>query len=265
MADNEDLDNNYRDQAPVAAPMTEPYVTSGPEYSWIPWWDADNVNPSRVWSKTPPLIFEKWGKLMEEVGSLAAHEKDGVKFKVKAAFGPDGLMSKLRPALDKLKLRATVVEQEGKPLETERGTCVFVRSVLRLCAEDGSFVKFSGVGHGADPQDKAGGKAHTYAWKAGWITFLNLDDADMPDTDDSDAPIKGGVKKGKHGTYSLDHDEFKQLIEDCDDMEELEALKLRIKDEGTRNDMVALAPFVKAQKKELARVAKAEASDGSVS
>ena len=57
------------------------------------------------------------------------------------------------------------------------------RSHVRLVSDDGSGITFVGQGHGADRDDKAGGKASTYAWKDALIKGLNLPDADMPDTD----------------------------------------------------------------------------------
>jgi hypothetical protein len=60
---------------------------------------------------------------------------------------------------------------------------VHVTSIVRLAAEDGSFVDFVGSGHGQDRDDKAGGKASTYAWKDAILKGLCLPEVDIEDTD----------------------------------------------------------------------------------
>jgi hypothetical protein len=227
----------------------------GPVYSWRPYWNDTQV----CVSQNPPLIHEQWGKLMAKVDHLAAVEKDGVKFKVKAMFGEHGLMAKLAPALRELNLRLTIHKIEGSHIEVERGTAAFMKTTLRLCAADGSFVEMVGAGHGVDSQDKAGGKCLTYSVKGGLIYGLALNDAEMEDTDDSSEPIKGGPRKGKSGTFVLDHDEFKQMIDDAETEAELDEIKNQLKVEGTRNDALVLMPLVSAKRKE---IKKAEAPNG---
>jgi hypothetical protein len=56
-------------------------------------------------------------------------------------------------------------------------------------SSDGSYVDFVGSGHGSSSDDKAGGKASTYAWKDAIIKGLSMPDADMADTDDESVPL----------------------------------------------------------------------------
>ena len=85
-----------------------------------------------------------------------------------------------------------VIESQIVPMDVERGTACTTRSVVRIEAEDGSYRDFVGTGQGADNQDKAGGKASTYAWKDALVKGLCLPDADMVDTDDESdvVPVK---------------------------------------------------------------------------
>lgn len=135
-------------------------------------------------------VKAKWAELRSAVGVLAAKKKDGVRFKVRSA---DELCDRIRPVANRLGLLIYPVRAEGKCILVEDGTLAEVTVTLRIEAlEDGSFFDIQGFGLGADSQDKAGGKAGTYAWKAALVQALLA--GGEKDTDDTDTPIQGGVR-----------------------------------------------------------------------
>ncbi len=175
-----------------------------------------------------PKIHTDLVALRKKIGGLKAEKKGGVMFPVKSA---KGLMIKLRDAADELNMPMAgapiaVEFQEraislGSTVEvttrtsfsektedddaseltktetktTDRpSTIVTCKMTLRFMSDDGSYVDFVGFGQGGDTQDKAGGKASTYAWKDGTTKALSLPDADMVDTDD-EQPFEEPVKK----------------------------------------------------------------------
>lgn len=162
--------------------------------------------------------------LRKKIGGLKAEKKGGVMFPVKSA---KDLMVKLRDAADELGMvmagspiavefqeralslgftdevttRTTFSEKtededasELVKTETKRterpSTIVTCKMTIRFMSDDGSFEDFVGFGQGGDTQDKAGGKASTYAWKDGVTKALSLPDADMVDTDDEQFPLE---------------------------------------------------------------------------
>jgi hypothetical protein len=140
-------------------------------------------------------IYKDIISLRELIGGLQAKKKDnGPKFAVKDA---KELMLKLRAAGDKLGMPivGAVVSQTTHHYPTRDlgvnkygtamfGTMVHVTSTVRFMSDDGSFIDVVGSGHGGDDQDKAGGKASTYAWKDAILKGLSIPDAEMLDTDD---------------------------------------------------------------------------------
>jgi hypothetical protein len=136
------------------------------------------------------LVYEKFAELRKEVGVLKAKKKDGVRFKVRSA---DELADRVRPVAERLGLLIYPVGVEGKGHVVEGGTLAEATITLRIRAiADGSHFDIQGFGLGADNQDKAGGKAGTYAWKTALVQALTA--GGEKDTDDSDTPIAGGVK-----------------------------------------------------------------------
>lgn len=136
-------------------------------------------------------ILQAFKTLREKVGNLKAKKKDGVKFKVRSA---EELSDKLRKAEDAAGVISYPVLAGGNGYPVEDGTLASVCLTIRVKAlSDGSYIDIAGFGLGADTQDKAGGKAMTYGWKAAFIQALQAGGAD--DTDDTDTPIQGGVKK----------------------------------------------------------------------
>lgn len=136
-------------------------------------------------------VLRKIAEVRKALGNLKAKKKDGVKFKVRSA---DELNDKLRPLCAEHGLLIYPSRADGSGFPVEDGTLASVNLTLRIQAlSDGSYIDVCGFGLGADNQDKAGGKAGTYAWKAALIqTFLA---GGAEDTDDTDTPITGGVKK----------------------------------------------------------------------
>lgn len=159
-----------------------------------------------VQSGAAPLIHAKLRELRLHVGGVAAKKQaGGAMFPVK---GAKEVAQKLAQALVDLNMVAPVVAQEihyfdtkdipdnktasGKPVFR---TLVHVKSTVRLGAEDGSFVEVVGSGHGGDVDDKAGGKASTYAWKDAILKGLTVPEADMLDTDDEAPSDEGPLKR----------------------------------------------------------------------
>jgi hypothetical protein len=137
------------------------------------------------------LVFKKFAEVRSEVGVLKAKKKDGVKFKVRSA---DELADRLRPELEAKGLLVYPVQVVGRGHVVDSGTLAEATVTLRvLCIEDGSYFDIQGFGLGADNQDKAGGKAGTYAWKTALVQALTA--GGEKDTDDTDTPIQGGVRK----------------------------------------------------------------------
>lgn len=148
-------------------------------------------------SPNPPLIHAKLRDLRIAVGGVkATKQAGGPMFPVKSS---KDLANKLGQALCDLDLIAPVVAQEISLIETDKipgnvtssGKPVFrtlahVKATVRVGAADGSYVDFVGSGHGGDVDDKAGGKATTYAWKDALLKGLTTPEQDMVDTDDEE-------------------------------------------------------------------------------
>jgi hypothetical protein len=139
----------------------------------------------------PGAVLRLLGELRAKVGTLKAKKKEGVKFKVRSL---DELVDRVRPAATELGLLIYPVGAAGQGHVVEDGTLAECNLTVRIQAvEDGSYIDVAGFGLGADSQDKAGGKAGSYAFKQALIQTLLAGGAE--DTDDTDTPIKGGVRK----------------------------------------------------------------------
>lgn len=172
------------------------------QYMWPCYWGGLTV------SKAPPQIHEGLRDLRRAVGSLAAKKQQGgPMFPVRSA---KELMQKLAEALDELSLHAFPVAQEVHHFETGEGkipsnatasgkpvfrTLAHVKTTVRVGAADGSYIDVVGSGHGGDVDDKAGGKADTYAWKSALLKGLCVPEQDMPDTDDEAPSESAGTLK----------------------------------------------------------------------
>lgn len=147
----------------------------------------------------PPQIHGKLLALRRAIKSLKAEKVNGVMFPVR---GAKDLNQKMADALNDLDLLAPVVAQEvvlipvadipprpdGKPVFR---TLAHIKATVRIIAPDGSFLDMVGSGHGGDADDKAGGKASTYAWKDAVLKGLTIPHADMVDTDDESGQGSG--------------------------------------------------------------------------
>ena len=156
-----------------------------------------------------PKVLSDLIELRDEIGGLKANKTNGVMYPVKSA---KDLMLKLRNAGDKLKMPvvAAVVNQTVTQLEGVEfyrksidknvpGVGCHVVCTIRFVSSDGSHMDFVGSGHGTSEDDKAGGKASTYAWKDAVVKALSLPDDEMLDTDDESVPVANPVKKFKFG------------------------------------------------------------------
>lgn len=159
--------------------------------------------------EVPGDILALWLELRKGFGALAARKKEGVKFKVRSA---EELIDKLREDANEkgILIYPAAEGSYGKAHPVEDGTLAEVQLTIVLQAvSDGSRLAIGGFGLGADNQDKAGGKAGTYAFKQALVQALlaggkeNAKALGVQDTDDSSEPIIGGVKQVKPGKPSL--------------------------------------------------------------
>ncbi len=146
----------------------------------------------------PGAILKKWFELRQLVGNVALKQKPGMKFKTRAATDT---YDQIRAAADELGILIYPAEGKGSLQVVDNGTlCGVELTIYAQAVEDGSTLAIYGFGLGADSQDKAGGKAGTYAFKQALIqaTLAGGEKTPkkdrIPDTDDDDAPIAGGVK-----------------------------------------------------------------------
>jgi hypothetical protein len=143
------------------------------------------------------------------VGTVPKETKKGMKF---ATLSSENVIDKVREAANKEGILVFPVATVGKAYPVDDGTLCDVNVTFRVQSiEDGSFITIAGYGEGADTQDKAGGKAGTYAMKAALVQALLAGGSKAkggvkaPDTDDEDEPIPGGVKRtGKPKAMSKD-------------------------------------------------------------
>jgi hypothetical protein len=134
-------------------------------------------------------------ELRRLVGGLKAERKErGPTYAVKSA---KDLMDKLRAAADKLGMpiagavvdQQVTIHQNAFVMRRDGAVQVNMASItatVKFASSDGSYELFVGSGTGAAEDDKAMGKASTYAWKDAIIKALSLPDAEMVDTDDED-------------------------------------------------------------------------------
>lgn len=175
---------------------------------------------------TPGKILRLWKELREFTGIVEAKKKDGVKFKVRSA---EDLIDKIREKANQLGILIYPANGSGNGFPVEDGTLATVSlQVVAQAIEDGSTLVFYGFGLGADSQDKAGGKAGTYAFKQALIQALlaggkeNAKKLGVADTDDTDTPIEGGVKVKKKDS-PLTVEAAKDLVAEADTQEAYDA------------------------------------------
>lgn len=234
-------------------------------------------------SPTPPLIHSKLRELRLAVGGMAAKKQaGGPMFPVKSA---KDLANKLGQALCDLDLVAPVVAQEISLIETDKipgnlaasGKPVFrtlahVKATVRVGAADGSYVDFVGSGHGGDVDDKAGGKATTYAWKDALLKGLTTPEQDMVDTDDEepskrdDAGGGGGKTPARNSKRAAGGDSPAVAGADSvgESTEGLAYVLAQIEKAGTQEALAAIAAAIKSGTMALAGADKLKASSAYV-
>jgi hypothetical protein len=198
----------------------------------------------------PGAILQLWRQLVAQTDPLQRRKKEGVRFLVRDA---SELVDKLRAVTNSLGIiiyPGVATQGEGKVVED--GTLADVNMVLIAQAvEDGSMLGFGGYGQGADNQDKAGGKAMTYAAKAILIQAAQLGGSKtakalgIHDTDDTDTPIKGGVKPKVEKTSLAKLEAQLEEVETEEDYKELRPTLQAL----TPEDQQALTPAILAAKK----------------
>jgi hypothetical protein len=196
----------------------------------------------------PGAILKLWAAVRAQVGVIEAKRKQGMKFDTRASTD---LMDKLSQACNDHGVLLYPARGSGKGLVVENGTLADVElTVVAQAIEDGSRLEFYGYGQGADSQDKAGGKAGTYAFKQACIQALLAGgtkapkSSRIPDTDDTDTPIEGGVKpksgKPKAPTFDEVSAEMHAATNEPEYRAALEKLKV-----ANAADQVKLAPIAR--------------------
>lgn len=174
----------------------------------------------------PGAILGLWLQLRKQVGNVALKQKPGMKFKTRAATDT---YDQVRAAADELGILIYPTEAKGEGKVIDSGTlCDVTLNIVCQAVSDGSSIVIAGYGLGADTQDKAGGKAGTYAFKqaliqaclAGGEKAPKKDRAITADTDDEDEPIAGGVKP-KSGKPTAD--QVKAALTDAQNEEQYRA------------------------------------------
>lgn len=194
-------------------------------------------------------VLAKWAELRKEVGVLKAKKKEGVRFKVRSA---DELCDKVRPEADRLGLLIYPIRAAGTAFVVEGGTLAQATITLRIqSVDDESYFDIEGFGLGADSQDKAGGKAGTYAWKTALVQALLA--GGEKDTDDTDTPIAGGVKPPQRkgpppGVPTVTRAEVESLMTEAKAGKDMEKLRRALAMAGQLGEEVGaeMAPLFKA-------------------
>jgi hypothetical protein len=197
-------------------------------------------------------VYKKFAELRDDVGVLKAKKKDGVRFKVRSA---DELADRIRPVAARLGLLIYPIGVVAKGHVVESGTLAEATVRLRIMAiSDESYFDIEGFGLGADNQDKAGGKAGTYAWKTALVQALTA--GGEKDTDDTDTPIAGGVKPVRPKVATQPQHtraEVMEAIEGAKRSKSIEQLKLALAVAGTlpEQDQAELAVIIRAASAEI--------------
>jgi len=140
--------------------------------------------------RKPGAVLKAVLELRRRVGIIDKKKKPGMRFETRSS---EDLIDAMRGPCNELGLLIYPTECKGNGFPVEDGTLASVGlDVVVQSVEDGSAIKWAGFGLGADSQDKAGGKAGTYAFKAACLQGLLA--AGAEDTDDTDTPIQGGVR-----------------------------------------------------------------------
>lgn len=194
---------------------------------------------------TPGAILKAWAAVRASVGVVELKKKNGMKFETRASTD---LTDKLAQACHDHGVLVYSTRGSGKSITVDNGTMADVElTIVAQAIEDGSRLEFYGYGQGADTQDKAGGKAGTYAFKQALLQALLAGGTKtpkkdrIPDTDDSDEPIPGGVR-AKSGKPTFE--EVKAEMEAAQDEPGYRAALAKLK-LATPQDQVRLAEIAR--------------------
>jgi hypothetical protein len=196
----------------------------------------------------PGEILKLWLDLRKRVGNVALKQKTGMKFKTRAATDT---YDQVRAAADELGVLIYPYNARGEGKVVDNGTlCDVTLDIVCQAVSDGSAIRIAGYGLGADTQDKAGGKAGTYAFKQALIQACLAGGEKtpkkdrIPDTDDEAEPIPGGVKpKSSKPSQTQVEDALKAATDEPGYRAALELLK-----QTTPEAQVALKSIAKEAK-----------------
>lgn len=127
------------------------------------------------------LIYQIMPKLIGEVSPVGKnHTNSFHKYKFRAV---DDLMAALNPILAKYGVTLEIEHEYIDHLVTEKNTHVFVETVVRWFATDGSFVTGTFLGEGQDTADKASNKAMASGMKYCILQTLQVPIGDRADSE----------------------------------------------------------------------------------
>ena len=165
-------------------------------------WSFQRSQTIRGAAATPIAIqiHQRIVNLMNTLGGIEKGEKHYQGYKYRSI---DQLLDRLQPALIEHTLHMTVDYQLINSHTDEGGsTHVVVQCQLAITDEEGAAVLFTALGEGIDKQDKAIGKAMSYAYKYAIFHGLCvpvakgvLADADHPDPAPAVDPVQERVKQ----------------------------------------------------------------------
>jgi len=139
------------------------------------------------------------------------------------------------------KLQIDRWEETGGQYGPKQKQSVFteVQTKYLLLHTSGEWVELSGYGHGTDTQDKAAGKATTYALKYTLLyTFMvptgTIDDTDAKHSDETAVPARISINEAKKRAEEI-KTAIKDLL-DCKSVDHLKSLKGQLPDFVIKNE-----------------------------
>ena len=154
---------------------------------------VNNIIPALIKTATEIFSVDKNSNVGSGSGSYKGVRDMDIKVATRVMFG-NGLI--VTPLHYSPKLTIERWEEEDtykKVMKTKQSAFVELESAYRVYHTSGEFIDIVGYGHGTDTQDKAAGKATTYALKYALIYMFNMvigdiDDADLVHSNDIQVP-----------------------------------------------------------------------------